>query len=477
MTQRGVRAHPWMGMAVLALPTLLLSVDATVLYLALPSISTALNASPVEQLWILDVYSFVLAGFLVPMGSLGDRIGHRRLLLIGAAAFGAVSVVAAFAPSALALIAVRAALGIAGATLGPTTLALIRALFPDDAQFSRAIGVWFACFVGGTLVGPLVGGVVLEATWWGGVFLLGVPVMVVLLVLGPILLPPRPDSAKSGRIDLVSTVIALAAVFPVIWGVKELARGSVTSIAFVALAVGVAAGVVFVRRQLRLPEPMLDLRLFTVPTVGYGLGANLLTGVVMAGSSLLASLYLQNVLGLSPLRAALWLIPQSVAMIVGFQVAPLVTKRLPQLVAVAIGFAVAAAGLGLLGTVSPTSGPVLVAGALTVASISITLPMTVLQTLILTAAPADRTGSVAGVNETSSEFGIALGIALLGSLAGAVASLAHENGEDSAQAFTAGYAAAEVTAAGIFIVLAVGAFLTARRASGARTSVSTTSPV
>jgi DHA2 family multidrug resistance protein-like MFS transporter len=476
MTRQAVRARPWCGLAVLALPTLLLSVDATVLYLALPSIATALNADPVEQLWILDVYSFVLAGFLVPMGSLGDRIGHRRLMLIGAAAFGAVSVVAAFAPSPQALIMVRAALGVAGATLGPTTLALIRALFPDDAQFGRAIGVWFACFVGGTLVGPVVGGVVLETTWWGGVFLLAVPVMVVLLVLGPILLPPRPASAKGGRIDLVSTVNALAAVLPAIWGVKELARGSATGLTLVAIAVGVAAGVVFVRRQLRLSEPMLDLRLFSVPTVGYGLGANLLTGVVMAGSSLLASLYLQNVLGLPPLRAALWLIPQNVAMIVGFQVAPLVTKRLPQLVAVAIGFAVAGVGLGLLGTVSPASGPVLVAGALTVASVSITLPMTVLQTLILTAAPADRTGSVAGVNETSSEFGIALGIALLGSLAGAVAGLSLQNGEDSAQAFTAGYAVAEVAAAGIFIALAIGALITARRTTSTRTPMVNRSP-
>jgi DHA2 family multidrug resistance protein-like MFS transporter len=477
MSRRATVAHPWLGLAVLALPTLLMAIDATVLYLALPSITRALHASSVEQLWILDIYSFVLAGFLVPMGSLGDRIGHRRLMLIGAAAFGVLSVLAAFAPSAPLLIAARAALGVAGATLGPTTLALIRALFPDPERFGRAIGVWFACFVGGGLVGPLIGGAVLEATWWGGVFLLGVPVMALLLVLGPALLPSRPERAPRRDIDLGSTAIALGAVLPAIWGLKELARGAVTAAAFTMIAVGLVAGLLFVRRQLRLAEPMLDLRLFTVPTVAYGLGANLLTGVVMAGSTLLASLYLQTVAGLAPLRAAVWLIPQNLAMIVGFQIAPVVAKRLPGLVVVAIGFALAGAGLGLLGGVTPDSGPVLVAVALTVASFAITLPMTVLQTLIMTSAPAERAGSVAGVNETSSEFGIALGIALLGSLAAAVTGRALAHGSGAAPAFTAGYAVAELVAAGVFVALAVVALRTSRR--GPRTSderTETTSP-
>ena len=470
-------ARAWLGFTVLALPTLLLSVDATVLYLALPSITRALDASPVEQLWILDIYSFVLAGFLVPMGSLGDRIGHRRLMLIGAAAFGFLSVGAAFATSALMLIALRAALGVAGATLGPTTLALIRTLFPDEKQFGRAVGLWFACFTGGALVGPLIGGVVLENTWWGGIFLLGVPVMALLLVLGPILLPSRPEAAARRPVDLASTGIALAAVLPAIWGLKELARGGMAGVACLAIAVGLTAGFVFVRRQLRLPEPMLDLRLFAVPTVAYGLGANLLTGVVMAGSSLLASLFLQTVAGLSPLQTAWWLVPQTVAMIIGFQVAPLATKRVPPLVVVAIGFGVAGAGLGLLGWVTPTSGPLLVAGALTAASFGIAGPMTVLQTLIMTAAPAERAGSAAGVNETSSEFGIALGIALLGSLAAAVTARALAAGAAAGPAFTAGYAIAQIVAAAVFAALSIGALLVARRQSaGASRSEATGLP-
>jgi MFS transporter, DHA2 family, multidrug resistance protein len=463
MNERSQVTHPWLGFTVLALPTLLLSVDATVLYLALPSVTRALGASSVEQLWILDIYSFVLAGFLVPMGSLGDRIGHRRLMLIGGAAFGAVSVGAAFATSPLMLIVLRALLGVAGATLGPTTLALIRTLFPDEKAFGRAIGLWFACFTGGTLVGPLIGGVVLETTWWGGIFLLGVPVMALLLVLGPILLPSRPESAARRPVDLASTAIALCAVLPAIWGLKELARGGPAVAACVALAAGCGAGAVFVRRQLRLPEPMLDLRLFAVPTVAYGLGANMLTGVVMAGSSLLASLYLQTVAGLSPLQTAWWLVPQTIAMIIGFQVAPLATRRLPSLLVVAVGFAVAGAGLGLLGSVTPSSGPLLVAGALTAASFGISGPMTVLQTLIMTAAPAEQAGSAAGVNETSGEFGIALGIALLGSLAAAVTARATAAGEAPGPAFTTGYATASIVAAAVFVGLAAGALLVARR--------------
>ena len=464
MDQRVRTVNPWVGLAVLALPTLMLSIDATVIYLALPSITRALDASNVEQLWMLDIYSFVLAGFLVPMGSLGDRIGHRRLMIIGAIGFGVVSVVAAFSPSPLALIVARAVLGVAGATLGPTTLALIRTLFPDEKDFGRAVGIWFACFTGGTLVGPLVGGVVLGASWWGGVFLVGVPVMALLVIIGPMVLPPGPDSDGRRPIDLVSTAVALTAVLPTIWGIKEFARGGVAMAAAAAILVGLTAGFLFVRRQLRLADPMLDLRLFTVPTVSYGLIANGLTGVVMAGSSLLASLYLQTIAGLSPLRAAWWLIPQTIAMIIGFQVAPLVAKRLPPLIVVAIGFGLAGAGVALLGTVDPGSGPLLVSAALSIASFGIAGPMTVLQTLIMTAAPAKQAGSAAGVNETSSEFGIALGIALLGSLAAAVTARALDNGRTPESAFTVGYAVAEVVAAAIFIVLAAGAILVARRA-------------
>ena len=213
----------WIGLAVLALPTLLLSVDVSVLFLALPKLSAALGADAIEQLWILDIYSFLLAGLLITMGNVGDRIGRRKLLLIGGAGFAAASVLAAFSTTPEMLIASRALLGIAGATLAPSTMALIRNMFQDPRQMGIAIGVWFTCFMGGMLVGPIIGGVLLEHFWWGSAFLLGVPVMLLLLVLGPRFLPEY-KAAEPGRIDPLSVALSLVAVLLVIWGLKELAR-------------------------------------------------------------------------------------------------------------------------------------------------------------------------------------------------------------------------------------------------------------
>jgi MFS transporter, DHA2 family, multidrug resistance protein len=213
----------WAGLAVLALPTLLVSVDTFVLLLALPQISEHLHPSSTQLLWISDIYSFLLAGFLVTMGTLGDRIGRRRLLLIGAAAFGLASVLAAYAPNPALLIAARALLGLAGATLSPSTLALIANMFRDPRQRAVAIGVWMACFMSGAAIGPIVGGVLLERFWWGSVFLLAVPVMALLLTAGPLLLPEY-RAGGAGGVDLVSVALSLAGILPVVYGITGLAR-------------------------------------------------------------------------------------------------------------------------------------------------------------------------------------------------------------------------------------------------------------
>ena len=335
----------WIGLAVLALPTLLLSVDIGVLYLALPHLSVDLGADNTQQLWILDIYSFMLAGFLVTMGTLGDRIGRRKLLLIGGAAFGVASVVAAYSTSAEMLIAARALLGVAGATLMPSTMALIRNMFHDPRQMGMAIGVWFSCFVGGLTLGPLVGGVLLEHFWWGSAFLLGVPIMVLLLVTGPVLLPEYRDT-NAGRLDLTSVALSLAAILPVIYGLKELARNGGQPLPLASVVVGLVVGVVFVRRQRTLTSPLLDLRLFASRTFSSALGVMLLGGVVMAGISLLSTMYLQMVHGFSPLNAGLWLVPQNVAMIAGFMLAPAFARRVRPAYVSAAGLAIA--GLGLL---------------------------------------------------------------------------------------------------------------------------------
>jgi MFS transporter, DHA2 family, multidrug resistance protein len=410
-TPRATRRH-WLGLAVLALPTLLLSLDISVLYLALPHLSADLGASSTQQLWILDIYSFMLAGFLVTMGTLGDRIGRRRLLLIGAAAFGATSVLAAYSTSPAMLIAARALLGISGATLMPSTMALIRNMFPDPKQMAGAIGIWFACFMGGMTLGPLVGGALLSTFWWGSAFLLGVPFMVLLLVAGPVLLPEYRDTA-AGRLDLTSVALSLAAILPVIYGLKEIARTGVRTTSVVAVVAGTVVGVLFVRRQRRLADPLLDLRLFANRSFRSALATMLATGIVMAGVTLMSTLYLQAVRGLSPLHAGLWLVPQNIAMAAGSVVAPALTRRIRPAYVMAAGLLVA--GLGLL-VQTQASLPHVVIG-LILAGLGISPAMALTMNLIMGATSPEKAGSAASLSETSGEFGVALGVAALGSLA------------------------------------------------------------
>ena len=406
----------WIGLAVLALPTLLLSLDVSVLYLALPHLAADLGADSTQQLWILDIYSFVLAGFLVTMGTLGDRIGRRKLLLIGGACFGAASIVAAFSTSAPMLIVCRAILGIAGATLMPSTMALIRNMFPDPKEMGTAIGVWFSCFMGGLIVGPLVGGFLLQYFWWGSAFLLGVPFMALLLLAGPYLLPEyRDDSA--GRIDLASSVLSLAAILPAIYGLKEIARAGVEPVSVAAIVAGIGFGVLFIRRQNQLADPLLDLALFRHRAFSTALGTNLLLGIVMAGISFVATLYLQMVAGLAPLVAGAWQVPQSVAMVIGFQVAPRLAARYGATRVISSGLVVAGLGLLVTSRVPATDGVAWLVGGLVLTCIGISPAMSQMMSLILGSAPPEKAGSAASLNETSGEFGIALGIASLGALA------------------------------------------------------------
>ncbi|GAA4452859.1 MFS transporter [Phytohabitans houttuyneae] len=406
----------WIGLAILALPTLLLSLDVSVLYLALPQLSADLGASSTEQLWILDIYSFLLAGFLVTMGTLGDRIGRRRLLLIGGAAFGVASVVAAYSTSAEMLIASRALLGVAGATLMPSTMALIRNMFPDPKQMGQAIAIWFACFMSGMTIGPLVGGALLEHFWWGSAFLLGIPVMVLLLVLGPVVLPEYRDAA-AGRLDLASVGLSLAAILPVIYGLKGIARDGLGTAAVAAVVAGLVFGALFVRRQRTLEHPLLDLRLFANGTFSTALSTMWFGGLVMAGVSLVSAMYLQLVEGFSPLTAGLWLIPQNLAMIAGFQIAPRLAQRFRTSRVIASGLTVSAAGFALMAAVPAENGLRWLVAGLVLAAAGMSLPMALTANIVMGATPPEKAGSGAAVMETSGEFGIAVGIATLGSLA------------------------------------------------------------
>jgi DHA2 family multidrug resistance protein-like MFS transporter len=319
----GTRAgrREWIGLAVLALACLLYAMDLTVLHLALPSLSADLQPSGAQLLWITDIYGFMVAGFLITMGTLGDRIGRRRLLLVGATAFGVVSVLAALSTSPEMLIASRALLGIAGATVAPSTLSLIFSMFQDPRQRTTAIGIWITSFSAGGAIGPVLGGVLLERFWWGSVFLLALPVMTLLLVLGPRVLPEYRDP-EAGRLDLASAVMSLVAVLATVFGLKQVAQDGIGVLPALSVLVGLVVGVVFVRRQLGLAEPMIDLRLFRTTRFTASLATNLLGIFIAVGYFLFVAQYLQLVLGLSPLEAGLWSLPSAVGLIVGSNLAP-----------------------------------------------------------------------------------------------------------------------------------------------------------
>ncbi|MFB9853824.1 MFS transporter [Micromonospora andamanensis] len=403
----------WIGLAVLALPTILLSLDATVLYLATPHLGADLRPDSNQLLWIVDVYGFMIAGFLLTMGSLGDRIGRRKLLMIGAIAFGAASVMAAYAPTPEALIAARALLGIAGATLMPSTLALISNMFRDSQQRAMAIGLWVACFSVGIAVGPIAGGLLLEAFWWGSVFLLGVPVMVVLLVAAPVLLPEY-RNPQAGRLDVVSVLLSLGAVLPVVYAVKEFAKSGFELLPVVALTVGVVVGIVFGRRQNRLADPLLDLRLFRERSFNAALAILLLGLGVMGGVYLYVTQYLQLVEGLSPMMSGLWLLPAALALIVASWATPLIARRISSGYVVAGALALSGLGYLMISQVNSAAGlPLLVAGFILV--YVGTSPTMVLGTdLVVGAAPPEKAGSASAISESAMEFGLALGVAVLG---------------------------------------------------------------
>ncbi|WP_052809642.1 MFS transporter [Streptomonospora alba] len=409
----------WLGLAVLALPTLLLSLDMSVLHLALPHLAADLRPSSSELLWIMDVYGFMIAGFLITMGTVGDRIGRRRLLLIGAAAFGVASIAAAYSTTPAMLIATRTVLGVAGATLMPSTLALISNMFHDPRQRASAIAVWASCFMGGTAVGPVVGGLMLEWFWWGSVFLLGVPVMVLLLITAPLLLPEHRDPG-AGRLDLFSVALSLAAILPVVYGLKEVAADGPSPIAFAAIAAGAVIGAVFAHRQLRMADPLLDLRLFADRGFTTGLGVMMLSGVAMGGMFLLMSQYLQLVAGLTALKAGLWLVPPSVLMITGTMLGPWAARKVGSGNVIGGGMVLAAAGLLLLTQVGTADGTALMLAGLAAASLGLGPGAALVTDVVVGAAPPEKAGSAASMSETSGEFGIAMGVALLGSLSTAV---------------------------------------------------------
>ena len=405
----------WLGLAVLAFPCFLLAVDFTVLHLAVPKITADLKPSSTQLLWIVDIYGFFIASSLITMGTLGDRIGRRKLLMFGAMAFGTASALAAFASTASMLIFTRALLGVAGATLMPSTMALIRNMFLDADQRRIAIAVWINCFVVGGAIGPLVGGFMLEHFRWGFVFLLNVPVMIMLLLLAPVLLPEFRDST-AGTLDILSAALSLTSILSIIYAVKRIAQDGPSLIALGAIVVGLVLASLFVRRQTHLEHPLIDLGLFKVPAFTASVCTQLIATITFGGLYLLVSQYLQLVLGLSPLHAGISLLPATIMGVLGTIAAPLLVKRLPIGLVMPAGMILTAFGIFLLSTMDIASGIRTLVIAYVIMSFGVNIAMTLTTDMIMSVAPPERAGAASGISETSAELGAALGIALLGSV-------------------------------------------------------------
>lgn len=412
-TRQGWRG--WAALAVLMLPVLLVSVDNTVLSFALPEIARDLTPTSAQQLWIIDVYPLVLAGLLVTMGSLGDRFGRRRMLMIGATGFAAVSALAAFAPSAELLIAARATMGLFGAMLMPSTMSLLRSIFTDRDQRRLAIAVWASMFSAGSALGPIVGGVLLEHFAWGSVFLLAVPVLIPLLVLAPLLVPESRDP-HPGRIDPVSIVLSMATMVPVVYAIKEVAVHGPGPLPLVLVLVGLAFGWIFVRRQLRSESPMLDMRLFRRGAFTGALLVNLLSVVALVGFLYFVTQHLQLIVGLSPLQAGLALVPGLALMIVsGLAVVP-VSRRVSPRVVVPVALALSVAAYVVIAVSTDAAALGILIAAFALLGIGIGAAETVSNELILATAPPAKAGAASAVSETAYELGAVLGTAVLGGI-------------------------------------------------------------
>ncbi len=409
------RRGDWIGLAVLTLPGLLYSMDLTILNLAIPALSVAIKPTAEQLLWILDIYGFMLAGMLIPMAAVADRIGRRRLLLWSAGVFAVASIAAAFSRSAATLIAMRAALGVASAAFAPATLSLIREMFQDSGERTTAVSVWVAGYSAGAAIGPVVGGLLLQYFWWGSVFLAGVPAMLLLLILGPMFLPEHRES--NGRpIDLLSALLSLATMLSTAFGLKRIAESGTVWSSALWIATGLIAGWQFIRRQALSQHPMINLKLFRTARLRTALGTYALASFVSFGSFVFVAQYMQLVLDLSSLAAGLWSVPRAFAMIVGSAMTPAMARYLTPANRICAGLALAAIGFVMLSCVSETTAPATFAIVGCTYSLGLAYVYTPITDLIISGVSPEQAGEATAIAEAGFELGGALGVAILGSI-------------------------------------------------------------
>lgn len=411
-------ARRWAGLAVLCLSLFVVLMDMTILNVAIPALSADLRPSSVELLWIVDIYSLVIAGLLVTVAALGDRWGRRKMLITGYTLFGSASALVLIVDSSVELIAARVLLGIGGAAIMPSTLSMIRGLFPNPRERATALGIWGATAAVGSAIGPIVGGVLLEHFSWHSAFLVNVPIMVV-AIIGAVVLLPSSRSARPAPLDPLATALSMVGMVALVYAIKQLGEHGVAPTGVLILAVGLVALTWFVRRCLSRPEPLLEVRLFGNRGFTAGVTGALTTSLAIAAVMLLGAQWLQLVEGFSPLEAGVALLPAAAGGAIGSPLAPGLAARIGARPVLSGGLAIGALGFLVLGVAPEPLGYGWLAVSFTLIGIS-TASLAVGSAVIMTAAPVDKSGSAAAIEETSFEVGAALGVAMLGSLAAAL---------------------------------------------------------
>ncbi|MFC9178798.1 MULTISPECIES: MFS transporter [Streptomyces] len=409
----------WLGLVVIVLVTLLIAIDISVLGFAITPVSEALKPSATQLLWIMDIYSFVLAGALITMGWIGDRFGRRKLLIIGALVFGAASALAATADSAVVLIGARALLGLGAATLTPTSLALIRNMFQDSAQRKTAIAAWGGTLATGAAIGPVVGGLLLNNFWWGSVFVINTPVMVLVLILAPILLPERRDLNR-GKLDVLGALLSIAGIMAFIYGLKELVVDGYSQSAAVYAAVGAVLLIGFVQRQRMTSHPLIDVALFRYSGFVGAIITNLMVMFSFMGISILTNQYLQVVLGMTPFKAALWSICVMPGIGIAVALVGAFSRKVKPVYLVGAGMLVMAVGFGVISTLTVESNVAVLLVGVGLMAGGMTASKTLTAEIVVTSAPKEQAGASTATSETFTEFGSAFGFAVIGSIGSAI---------------------------------------------------------